>query len=163
MIISGDFNQNIFHTKLNETFSKLSLVNVAHIYTPNTPARTFCRGSQMIDGVWVSRQVSQAILAFGYAPFQFVIPSDHRGYYIDLDIFKLLDNHFPTMCPPSYRRLKSTIPVRVESYVESVVDQWDSHNIPLKVDQIEDFSACMGPRTRTSSLSIKLIYKWEKF
>ena len=144
VVVSGDFNQNIFNSDLNTLFSSLGLVNVAQLFTPNTSACTFCRGSKMIDGVWVSKQVSQVILAFGYAPFRFVISSDHRGNYMDLEMFKLLDNNFPTMCPPSYRRLKSTIPAWVDSYVKSVTDKWDNHNTTLKIYQLEDFFPITG-------------------
>ena len=95
VIIAGDFNQDIFKPSLNNVFSDVGLINVASIFTPNMNARSHCRGSKLIDGVWVSKPVADTILSFGYVPLQFVIPSDHRGFYMDLDVFRILDDYFP--------------------------------------------------------------------
>ena len=144
VIIGGDFNENIFSHNLSQSLESIGLINLAKTYVPGTTARSYSRGSKLIDGVWVSKQVFDCVLAFGYAPFNYIVPSDHRGMYIDFDIYKLLDDHFPSICPPSYRRLKSTIPSRVELYLQSLEQDWENHNITLKIDQLEDYLRLRG-------------------
>lgn len=82
----GDFNENIFDPALNSFFSNLGLFNVAEQYVDSSlRARSYFRGSKIIDGVWCSKLALDSIRTFGIAPFYFVVPSDHHAIFCDID------------------------------------------------------------------------------
>ena len=54
----------------------------------------------MIDGVWGSPAVAENVRSLGVAPFYYLIPTDHRGIYLDLDANNLLDEFNPNFVPP---------------------------------------------------------------
>ena len=139
VIIMGDFNENIFDPTLNSSLKKCGLFNVAEQYLdPSLQARSYFRGSKLIDGMWCTQLALDGISSFGYAPFYFTIHSDHRAMYCDIDFHLLLDEN-PNLIPPApYRRLISTAPRRVNSYCKSVSQKWFLHNISLKIEQLED-------------------------
>ena len=89
----------------------VGLVNVieANMNIPNN-VRSHNRGSTIIDGVWATPYIQERIIACGLAPFDFVYVSDHRGIFLDIDIFEVLDAREIEIITPPYRRLKCTIP-----------------------------------------------------
>ena len=66
-------------------------------------------------------------------------------------MYNLLDDYFPSLCPPSYRCLKSTIPSRVEAYLKSLEDNWGTHNITTKIDQVEEYFKTTGVTEHNTS------------
>ena len=157
VIVMGDFNEDIFDPTLNSIFSDIGLYNIIEQYIDKSiSARSYFRGSKLIDGMWCTKNVLDAIRSFGIAPFYFVIPSDHRAIFCDLDFHHILDDHPHTIQPAPYRRLISTAPKRVEAYKSSVEKQWFLHNITLKVDQLEDLFSSTGCNDRTITLLNKI-------
>ena len=138
VLILGDFNEDIFSQKLNDMMLQAGLQNVIPEFIEKSAKfRTYNLGSKVIDGAWVTPAVKDAITSLSYAPFQFVLPSDHRPLIIDINLKALLDDYTPALIPPSYRRLKSSIPKRVNIYTAVLSEKWDHYNISLKLDQIE--------------------------
>lgn len=163
VFIMGDFNENIFDPELNSFFSKSGLFNVAEQYLdPTIRARSYFRGSKIIDGVWCTRIALDSIRSFGIAPFYFVVPSDHRAIYCDIDTTYILDDTSNMIQPAPYRRLISTAPRRVKSYCESVESNWFLHNINLKVDQLEDKFQQEGPTHKIDSQINEILTNSEK-
>ena len=142
VLILGDVNEDIFSPQLNSTFLQAGLFNAVNAKLGNQHNfRTYSLGSKIIDGAWASKPVLEAISSLAYAPFQYIAASDHRPLIIDINLKLLLDDHFPTLTQSQYRRLKSTIPKRVNLYVEKLLEKWDMHNMSLKVEQIEQLFA----------------------
>ena len=76
VIILGDFNTNIFDSKLNARFAAHSLTNIVpEFVSENTSARSWFRGKHLIDGAWCTQSVKSSVTALGYAPFTFEIPT----------------------------------------------------------------------------------------
>ena len=139
VLIVGDFNENVCSDSLNDMFEKVGLVNLVqqHIGDDND-ARSYFRGKYIIDGVWATPTVAENVKAFGMSRFYYMVPSDHRATYIDIDILSLLDDFNPSFVPPPYRRLKSSIPKRVDKYCAQMKDRWFLYNIKETNDQLED-------------------------
>ena len=145
VIIMGDFNEDIFYPHLNSFFSDISLYNITEQYIDKSiSARSYFRGSKLIDGMWYTKNVLVSIRSFGIAPFNFVVPSDHHAIFCDIDFHQLLDNYSQAIQSAPYRRLISTAPKRVGAYKLSVEKQWFLYNITLKIDQLEDLFSSMG-------------------
>ena len=107
-------------------------------------ARSYFRGSKLIDGMWYTKNVLVSIRSFGIAPFNFVVPSDHHAIFCDIDFHQLLDNYSQAIQSAPYRRLISNAPKRVGAYKLSVEKQWFLYNITLKINQLEDLFSSMG-------------------
>ena len=145
VIVIGDMNCDIFDKKINDIFQKCGLVNLVQDFVdPTTKARSWFRGRRIIDGAWGTPYVKNNVTALGYVPFTFVIPIDQRGLYIDVNAFNVLDEHEAKLTPLPYRRLKTSIPKRVDKYAEAVGDSWFLYNMGAKIDQIEDLFTLNG-------------------
>ena len=146
VLIMGDFNTNIFNSKLNDRFAAHSLINAVKDFVhTETTARSWFRGRHLIDGVWCTQSIRSNISSLGYAPFTFEIHSDHRGMYVDFNAIQILDENDAALTPLPYRRLRSSIPKRVQKYVDAVGDSWFIYNIYDKVNQLEDSFKRDGP------------------
>ena len=138
VLILGDFNEDTFGNKLNDLFHRVGLTNIIKKYiSSEESARSYFRGKSVIDGCWASPQVAKHVNAVGLAPFSYIIPSDHRGIFIDINIHELLDDYNPLFVPPPYRRLKSSIPQRVKKYCEEMSHRWFLYNITEKINKLE--------------------------
>ena len=157
VMVLGDFNFNIFDESINNRFSVHGLVNpITDHIDSSTSARSFFRGRHIIDGLWCTQLIRSNIRAIGFAPFTFELPSDHRGLYVDLDVRSVLDEHDASLLPLPYRRLKSTVPSRVDKYSTSVGDGWFLYNIYDKINQLEDAFLTHGPSDENMAALNKL-------
>jgi hypothetical protein len=46
---------------------------------------TYSRGNKRLDYAFGSQLLNDSIIRIGYTPYNFVITSDHRGLFIDLN------------------------------------------------------------------------------
>ena len=146
ILVLGDFNENVFNgTGMGvQSMKSAGLLNVLESNIMITqPTRSHKRGSHIIDGVWATPFIQEKSIACGLAPFDFVYPSDHRGIFIDIDILEILDARDIDITPPPYRRLKCTIPKRVDAYCKGVCEKWENHKIKEKIDKLEDMSTLL--------------------
>ena len=138
ILLMGDFNESTTgREQTNQKLYKLGLHNVmqAKLNTPNLP-RTHKRGSQAIDHVWATASILPAIPKAGFAPFDFLGSSDHRGICFDVDLDQLLDfNVVPLQAQP-HRRLQSNIPKRVKKYIDNLTRKWKDFNIDAQLQKI---------------------------
>jgi len=145
VIVMGDMNCNIFDTKLNSIFEKCGLVNIVSTYIDTaTTSRSWFRGRRIIDGFWGTPFVQSNVHALGYAPFSFVIPSDHRGMYVDVNTINILDDNEAKLTPLPYRRLKTSIPKRVQKYSDAVAEGWFLYNMSEKIQHMADLLRISG-------------------
>ena len=98
-----------------------------------------------------------------YAPFHYVATSDHRPLIVDINLKLLLDDYTPTLAQPQYRRLKSTIPKRVNIYVEKLSEKWHLHNMSLKVQQVDQLFNNDGITQPNIEKLIKLDNQMQQF
>ena len=157
IIVCADMNENIFsHAGITTKLEDIGLINIfKSLGQLSTPFRT-CTGKHAIDGIWVSKSISHCIVRRGYSPFNFMIPSDHRGAFCDIDMRMILDNDNHNIVPAPYRRLKSQIPSRSRAYVHVVEDLWDAHKIDDKLNDLKLKFETEGPNAFTISSLNKL-------
>ena len=140
IIIMADFNETINGPeKNNQKFREMGLLNLMEEYIGDDGLpRTCSKGPNCIDHVWMTSNALDNVHRAGFAPFNFIKDSDHRGLYVDLFYKNILENNEHNLEPTKRRNLKSTIPNRVEKYIEVVQDQWDYHNIDNRFYEIRD-------------------------
>ena len=128
-----------------KTMREIGLDNVLKMNMTIPPqSRSYSYGPSIIDGVWATPYIQQRIISCGFAPFDYLYPSDHRGFFLDVDILELLDARDINVQPPAYRRLKCTIPKRVALYCKEVQEKWNNHKIAEKINKLKDMSLYIG-------------------
>ena len=86
--------------------------------------------------MWATASLLPAIPKAGFAPFDFLGSSDHRGICFNVDLDQLLDfNVVPLQAQP-HRRLQANIPKRVKKYVEILTKKWKGLNIEERLRTI---------------------------
>ena len=140
IIICGDINEDITaFTGFNKAMSDLGLQNVLQKEVPFSPSfRTHNRGTSVIDGIWVSPALLRYVIRCGLAPFNHVFQSDHRGIFLDLNLTEFLDSSSVPLLSHAYRRLKYTIPKRVEAYTTKGLSLWKLQRMDLRIQQLEE-------------------------
>ena len=134
VIILGDFNEHINGCEKScEKICNAGLVNLFQERLGDTLPRTHKRGTQAIDHIFVTPNVLAYVSQAGIAPFDYGLKSDHRALFFDLDLGGLLDPSFQIISPYHCRRLKTTVPRRMEKYLETLSDLWEFHNIDQRI------------------------------
>ena len=82
---------------------------------------------------------------------------------IDIDLKKLLDDHTPSLLPPAYRRLKTTVPKRVDFYVNKVREKWITHNISFRLEQLVSLFTTEGATPTNISRLISIDEQMQQF
>ena len=161
VLVCGDVNENVLKKKgFSAAMEAAGLINIVEQnISTNDPIRSYANGSSIIDGVWGTVSITDFILNCGFAPFQKIFKSDHRGFFLDLDITSFLDESFLHLPPAPYRRLKYTIPSRVKAYSDTCLKQWKSHNMQLKIEQLPDILTSLGDNRTAKALILNKLDK----
>ena len=107
VVLMSDLNENVnSHEKINDRFKQMGLINVMQnrLGTNELPHTHKC-GSSAIDHIWISASL------------------------MDLYLDEVLDANIFTMQPVKHRRLKATIPKRVNKYLDVLGEKWEDQNI----------------------------------
>ena len=81
--VALDANENMISGQIARMFRYLCLIDTITLITSETPPGSHIRGSQQIDGVWVSDDI--AVKAASFCPFNFGV-GDHRIIIVDLEV-----------------------------------------------------------------------------
>ena len=84
IILMMDVNENVTDGILVKRLKKLGLTEAVHFQTPDPGPNTHIRGSQSIDGIWVSPEI--VIRGASYLPFIKDL-GDHRAPAMDVRFF----------------------------------------------------------------------------
>lgn len=104
---------------------------------PNICPNKHKRGTKAIDHVWLTANLLQTVEKAGYVPFDTIIENtDHCCIFFDLDRGIILDHDVVKMQPAQFRRLKATIPKRVQKYNDIVSKGWTDHNIESRLNSL---------------------------
>ena len=139
IIVLADFNERVDGPeKNNERFREMGLINMMEEYIGREALpRTCTKGPNCIDHIWMTSNVLENIHQAGFAPFEFIKASDHRGIFVDLYYKNVLDDSMHNLEAMKRRNLKSTIPNRVEKYIGVVTEQWEYHKITGRFLEIQ--------------------------
>ena len=138
IIIMGDINEAINDREnTNKKLRDLGLLNLMEEYVgADAMPRTCKKGSQAIDHIWITGNILSTIHSAGYAPFDFLKVSDHRGLFFDFYYKEILDDDLFHLESHSKKRLKSSIPARVEKYMEVILDKWEENKFEERFRKI---------------------------
>ncbi len=132
VIVMGDFNESINGSTISNFFAELDMKELILDIHPNLIINTFARGSNQIDGIYGTRNITAS--AGGYTELEWGLKSDHRMLWVDLDLNQLFGEQNIPMWKPTIRRLKCTDP--------RVVDRYNNlrrqHGILNQIQQLKD-------------------------
>jgi len=138
IFLAGDFNEKLsVKNGLHQQLKEIGLINVATEKVGDDLPRTYNRGSECIDFMYVSQKVFQSINRFGIAQFNYFQKSDHRGMYVDLHLDSILQAEKYVIPYANHRRLKMNSVQGMKKYQEVISKEICSHKIKEKVKQIE--------------------------
>ena len=152
LIIAGDFNEPLGEVKngLHEKLQELGLVNlISEKLLDKEIPRTYRRGSSCIDHIYMTNTVLDSVKAYGIAPFDYFINSDHRGLYVDFKIEKILNAEQILLHPASLRRLKLSSVNAVKKYQEIINKELNMHQYLKKVEKVKKSLQCKGKTKQT--------------
>ena len=98
---------------------------------------TYKRGSHRIDFVVCTKIINQYITKCEILPFDTVTVSDHRPFYLDVNIFAFLNDkvYLPTH---TSRLLSSKAPDTVATYKHNMIIYLTEHHILDRINEIHD-------------------------
>ena len=94
IFLAGDFNEKIGVTpyEMARVLHAGDLTDIYHHkHGMSEEPVTYIRGSRRVDYAFASPRLLKRVLRMGYLPFHDVYSSDHRGYFVDLDLSGLFD------------------------------------------------------------------------
>ena len=93
----------------------------------------------------MTHDVMRSVKKAGYAPFNLVAMSDHRGMFFDVDMEMLFEEKLKDIEPAKFRKLQSSNVKRVQEYHKLIKDEWDNHKIDARLGSIADDFKKDGP------------------
>ena len=84
----------------------LGLREAVHSVTPGPGPKTYFKGKDAIDGIWVTKDIK--VIGASYLPFHADI-GDHRPVMADLTMTSVLGNDLPRLVYPRARRLNAKV------------------------------------------------------
>jgi hypothetical protein len=88
VLLSGDFNQDIGHQNMQRFLREAGMQEVHQVMNEteeNVRDRTYKNGQNQIDAIFVTTSLIQYVRGSKIVDFDEVIPTDHRGFLIDID------------------------------------------------------------------------------
>jgi hypothetical protein len=110
IVLSGDFNEHIHdhNSFLQEVSLQCKLIDIwKQRFPQSAEPNTYILGSRRIDYVLISQELSPAVLAVGYEPFHYTLPTDHCGIFIDFRTDLLFGNAHNPLPAAKHRKLQS--------------------------------------------------------
>jgi len=128
---------------LIRTCSLVDLLLIQHPDQPPPP--TYSRGSSHIDYILISGSLLPAVQRSGILPYDSVFISDHRPTYVDFDPSILFRDITSNIALASRRGLQVQDPRIISSYHEHLRKQLDYHNLPAKIQALQDAASSTTP------------------
>jgi hypothetical protein len=114
---------------------------------------TCSRSNNRLDYVLCTHGVAPSIWRCGVLPFNFVISSDHRGVFIDVDIDEFLGGDPSALMSIALREIRSQNPKACIKHVKEMEKHAAEHRVCERV-------AVLSEVTDAHSLNAKLKQKW---
>ena len=146
VILLCDFNEGL--DSKEKTFDKLyelRLINMMQERMTEPLPKPWNRGKTAIDHIFMTVDVARSFKKAGFAPFDLISLSDHRGLFFDLDMLMLFDEKSKDIEPAKFRKLQSSNLKRVQKYNKLLEEEWDLHKIDLRLQTLADDFKNEGP------------------
>ena len=137
VILMGDLNEVIdSKERTHDTLTQLGLVNMMETRMLGPLPKTWNRGKTAIDHAYATIDVIRAVKKAGFAPFDVIALSDHRGIFFDVDMGVLFDEELYSTIPAQFRRLQSSNVKSVLEYNKLMKQEWDKHKIDSRLERV---------------------------
>jgi len=135
-----------------------ALIDV-HMYLHNldTDIPTHIRGTKRIDFILATANILPYIIHGGILPYHFLLSTDHRSLYIDIELKKFLRCQPPTTTLYIQRLLKSNNPRGIQQYGKFLTKWLDKSTIEQELQQAQDNAYRTNSTTTVSSERIQLL------
>ena len=120
IVLYMDHNEHVYDGTLGKTLSDRNGLNLQEVILKQTGIQTgatFFRGSQPINGLWVSDDLdisNACVMPFGYGV------ANHRPFVLDIPLQSLIGVNPVRIIRPASRRLNSRLPGCGKAYVRSL-------------------------------------------
>jgi hypothetical protein len=158
ILLMGDFNESIGESLqgLNAVINKYGLLDILpYHHGIEGEVETYSRGTKIIDYAFGSQTINESVVQIGYTPCNFVVTSDHRGLFLDLNADVFLGGDPSQLMSPALRGIKSTDPKKCRKYVQEVNKYLNSHHVFARVIRLEI-------QTEIRGFTIEIKNGWEK-
>lgn len=145
LILAGDWNENITGHNITEWMELFGLKEAVTELHPGTPPPTYHRGSEPIDGIFVSKELSPS--RSGYLDFG-ELPGDHRGIWIDIPNIQVLGYKMKDIIKAKARRLKLDDPRVINKYLKDLHTIFVRRRVYSRLKALKQ--ACMGSNLPSS-------------
>ena len=121
IILGGDFNGNLLdHDNfISGLIQSCKLVDPIWQNHGISNFNTHINGSKVIDYIFISEDLQDAVLDCGYHPFCAHFYSDHRACFVDFDTKKLFGSDTPPLPEKNPRLIHSAQKHQVTTYIEA--------------------------------------------
>jgi len=143
VIIMGDLNEDVYQADFSKRLERIGISNASKRNTEKK-YRSYNRGKNIIDGIWMSAPLISLVNYGGMAPFQFIMDSDHRGVYVDMNMKQILDNPPIEFKQIHFRRLQTSIPKRTKAYYENVKAQRELRGLHSRIEKLNKDASDMS-------------------
>ena len=124
-------NQNKDNTpSISTLINNLGMINLASTLPEQYESR---KNGRLIDLCLITPSLLSSVHAFGYLPYDKITNTDHKTYFLDLQVQELFAHALDEATPIHTRKLKTNISKRKEKYINNIIKQFQ--NIELKKTQ----------------------------
>ena len=113
----------------------LAMEEAVHSRNPGQGPPTHFRGSQPIDGIWVTPDVE--VCGAAYLPFDACL-GDHRPVLVDVSMKSFLGSNMPRIVPAAARKLTSKVGRIRQKYIDDVEKAFKAHGIFENLLRLQD-------------------------
>jgi hypothetical protein len=158
LIVMGDLNKQLSDSTsgMNAVTAKLvGLVDTtAYHHGIEGVVSTYNHSDNRLDYILCTHGLAPTIWRCGVLPFNFVISSDHRDVFIDVDIEEFLGGDPSTLMSAALRGIRSTSPKSCIKCVNVMEQYMQAHKVYCRVERLSELTALHG-------LAAALERKWE--
>jgi hypothetical protein len=157
LLVMGDLNEHLGHNTsgMNAVAAKFGLVDsTSYHHGIEGELATYSRSNNRLDYILCTHGIATSIWRCGVLPFNFVISSDHRAVFIDVDIDEFLGGDPSPLMSLALRGIRSQNPKACVKYVTEMEKYMAEHHVYARV-------ATLSELTDTHGLTALLKKRWD--
>jgi hypothetical protein len=157
LLVMGDLNEQLGDSTsgMNAVVAKFGLVDSTSYYHGVEGEVATCnRSSNRLDYILCTHAIAPSIWRCGVLPFNFVISSDHRSVFIDVDIDEFLGGDPSALMSIALRGIRSQSPKARVKHVTEMEKYLLQHEVYKRADKLSTLTTRHG-------LTVKLKKQWE--
>jgi hypothetical protein len=158
ILLMGDFNETLGDSLqgLDAILNKHSLLDLPpYHHGMEGEVETHSRGSKQLDCAFGTQELAESITRIGVTPHNFVVASDHRGLFVDLNVDAFLGGDPSHLMSPALRGIKSNSPKQCRKYVEVVATCLTKHRVFERANRLQAITDLHG-------LTPAFVVRWER-